>query len=81
MNENVSTYLKSRTVGEPLYANSGDIITTCNITLDDGSVKTGKSIRDISGFDSEEARNAAYNDAMAELVPGVSLIVNRAISL
>lgn len=77
MNQAALTYLKGRIVGEPEYINSGDIVTTCTVTFDDGVSMTGSSVRQIASFDTTEAHNAAYADAVASLVPGVEFILTK----
>lgn len=77
MNEETLAYIKSRITSADVTI-SGDIETICKTTFDNGMVLEGKSIRAIGGFDAEEAKEAAYQDAVSHIYNGVAFALNKA---
>jgi hypothetical protein len=74
--QNAINYIKTR-VSATNFVNSGEITTICNVTLDDGAILSGNSVRDINGFDINEAQTAAYENAVSFLYPGADLILSK----
>lgn len=76
MNQSTIDYLKSRVVSA-IPKISGDITTHSIVTFDNGIIVEGRSVRDISIYDKEEADTAAFNDAICSLIPGVEFVLNK----
>ncbi len=77
MDSKTEAYLKTRITGLPIFANSGEIVTTCTLTLDNGEIMSGTATRDISIFDTNEAQAAAFENAVSTLVPGIALFLDK----
>lgn len=76
MTQSTLDYLKNRVINAT-YAMNGEVITSVTLTMDNGLAITGTSIRDINGFQQEEAQIAAYENAMARLLPGVDFVLTK----
>ncbi len=76
MKPEILTYIKSRVANAEIVT-TGDIETCYKATFDNGMVLEGKSMRPIDGFDSNEAQNAAYEDAISKIYDGVAFTLNK----
>ena len=76
MNQAALDYLQSRRTGYE-FTTAGEITTECTVTLDNGTVVKGTSVRDVSNFDKTESEKAAYEDAVKTFYPGVNLILTK----
>lgn len=76
MSQVASDYISKRILAKSC-TQSGDILTECEITFDNGKKVTGSSIRDFSTFNKEEAESAACENAINDLVSGVDFILSK----
>ncbi len=76
MKQEVMEYIKGR-VSKLETTVTGDIETKVNVTLDNGTVISGNSLRPIDGFNQEEATTAAYTNAISALEAGVDLFLSK----
>ncbi len=76
MSQATLDYIHGRIVTSD-FSNTGEIVTTCKVTFDNGMYTTGTSIRDINNFDKEEAQKAACDNAIKVLSPGVEFILTK----
>ena len=72
----IKEYINSRIASKTSDV-CGEITTTATVTLDTGEVLEGQSVRDIHGYDAEEAENAASEDAISSLIPGITLVLSK----
>lgn len=75
-NQATIDYLKGRVVSA-VPTISGEVTTHSTITFDNGVVVEGSAIRDISSYEKTEADAAAFQSAIASLVPGVAFILTK----
>lgn len=76
MNKETLDYIKSR-ITRSDYTRSGEVLTSCEIGFDNGAIVVGRSMCDISDYDKEAAQEAACEDAMRILAPGVEFILSK----
>ena len=76
LNQDVVNYIKSRITNDETVT-SGDIETIYTATFDSGMTIQGKSVRPINGFEQDEARNAAYENAIDKIYHGVAFALNK----
>lgn len=76
MKQETLEYLKGKVISA-IPKTTGEIITQSIITFENGIVVEGQSVRDINIYDKVEAENAAYEDAIKTLYPGVEFILTK----
>lgn len=78
INQTTLDYLKSRVVSA-IPKTSGEITTNSVITFDNGVTVEGSSVRDIAQYDKTEADSAAFQNAVASLIPGIEFATNKVV--
>ncbi len=73
MKQETVDYFKNRVIKSSPKI-SGDITTHVTVLFDNGITAEGCSVRDINGYDKAEAEDAAFQDAVSVLAPGVEFI-------
>ena len=76
MDQEVVDFIKSKILSTD-YVDGGTITTTAKISFNTGAILSGTSVTDLSTYNKEEAQKSAYDNAIATLLPGVALILNK----
>jgi len=74
--QEISDFIKGK-VTSTSYVESGLITTTAKVIFLNGTHITGTDSVELSGYNKETAQKAAYDNAVASLMPGVALILNK----
>ena len=64
-------------VASTTYVESGVITTAAQVFFANGTFVTGFDNSDVSVYVKETAQKSAYDNAIASLLPGVALILNK----
>lgn len=78
MSQSTIDYINAQIVQRD-YTATGDVIIKSKLIFNNGYVSTGEAIRDINGFDINEAQKAADNNAISKLENGVEFILTKSI--